>query len=232
MPEECKHWSPFDLEWKNVISKYTVCLCPRIFLTCTWSFSRWTTSIWGQLQILWNWIIYMTLVTKKALHTCNRLYLRMTCLRISSLLTCFCDVESQRVQDQFPDKMLSNMNVLESKQLQWNPLFPCKYRHKNSEFFLKGGLNMHTCISIPRHFLPPTSSPATSPAPHLSKSVWNPHKLKWRGTYDLLQVTHQIFLPYLLALLFHLNITQCMVHNYDSVAAEVCKLCHHKVCAK
>jgi hypothetical protein len=25
---------------------------------------------------------------------------------------------------------------------------------------------------------------------------------------------------------------QCMVHNYDSVAAEVCKLCHHKVCAK
>lgn len=51
-----KHWSLFDLEWNNVISKYTVCLCPRIFLACTWSFSRWTTSIWGQRQILWNWI--------------------------------------------------------------------------------------------------------------------------------------------------------------------------------
>ncbi len=87
--------------------------------------------------------IYMTLVTKKALHTCNRLYLRTTCFRISSLLTCFCDVESQRVQDQFPDKRSSNMNVLESKQLQLNHLFPCNYRHKNSEFFLKGD---STCI--------------------------------------------------------------------------------------
>jgi hypothetical protein len=176
--------------------------------------------------------IYMTLVTKKALHTCNRSYLRMTCLRISSLLTCFCDVESQRVQDQFPNKRSSNMNVLESKQLQWNHLFSCNYRHKNNEFFLKGG---STCIPASQFLaiffhLHHHQQPAQ--APHLSKNVWNPHKLKWQGTYDLLQVSHEKCHIKFCHISLHLNITQRMVHNYDSVAAEVCKLCHHKVCAK